>query len=269
MRAFAPLATCEQLLSTLGVWVIQRATAMGKFVFFLQEIIHQLFRPPFRLRTIIEHAEFIGNQSLVIICLTALSTGGVFALQMSGLFTVFNAENMVGGATAIALSTELAPLIGAFVLTGRAGSAMCAEIATMVVREQIDAMEAMGVSPIHYLVVPRIIAGMIMMPLLAGIFMLVGVLGAYWVGILLFDIDRGIYLDKLVALVQPKDIVKGLRKMFFFSFIVTTVSCRFGLEAQKGAKGVGLATTNAVIVALLGILFADFVISYVQLRWLP
>jgi phospholipid/cholesterol/gamma-HCH transport system permease protein len=199
--------------------------------------------------------------------LTALSTGAVFALQMAGLFRVFGAENMVGGATGIALTTELAPLIGGFVLAGRVGSAMCAEIATMVVREQIDAMEAMGVNPIHYLVVPRLIAAAVVMPLLIGIFMLVGMLGAFGVGVLIFGVDQGIFLDKMIALVEPSDIIKGLRKMFFFALIITVVSCRAGLGAEKGAKGVGIATTNAVIAALLGILFADFIISYLQLRW--
>jgi phospholipid/cholesterol/gamma-HCH transport system permease protein len=270
MRVVALLAvSIEHFISTLGSWVRERAQDLGVFLMFLGEIFREMFRPPFRMGEIIKHAEFIGNQSFFIICLTGLSTGAVFALQMSGLFTIFNAESMVGGATALALTTELAPLIGGFVLAGRAGSSMCAEIATMVVREQIDAMEAMGVSPVHYLVVPRLLASLVMMPLLAGIFMVVGILGAYGVSIVLFDVDQGIYLEKLVSLVETKDIIKGLRKMFFFSFIITVVSCRFGLQAQKGAKGVGLATTNAVIVALLGILFADFIISFLQVRWLP
>lgn len=263
------LPTLQQLLSTLGMYAQRRVQKIGLFVLFLTEIFTEMIKPPFRWREIIQHMEFIGNKSFFIISLTGLSTGAVFALQMSGLFTIFGAESMVGGATGIALTTELAPLIGGFVLAGRAGSAMCAEIATMVVREQIDALEAMGVSPIHYLVVPRMIAALVVMPLLAGIFMVVGLAGAFAVGVVLFDVDQGVFLEKLVSLVETEDIVKGLRKMFFFSFIITAVSCRFGLQAEKGAKGVGMATTNAVIASLLGILFADFIISYIQVRWLP
>ena len=267
MRALPLLSSIHRLVAYLGRLAVELPRQVGLFMLFLGEIFRQLLRRPFRLGSIIKHAEAMGNHSLAIICLTALSTGGVFALQMAGLFKVFSAENMVGGATGLALTTELAPLIGGFVLAGRVGSAMCAEIATMVVREQIDAMEAMGVSPIHYLVVPRLIAAAVVMPLLIGIFMVVGMLGAYSVSIFLFEVDQGIFLEKLVALVGHNEVIKGLRKMFVFALIITVVSCRYGLQAEKGAKGVGVATTNAVIAALLGILFADFVISYMQLRW--
>src|SRR5690606_4400869 len=124
--------------------------------------------------------------------------------------------------------------------------------------EQVDAMEAMGVSPVHYLVVPRVLASLMIMPFLCGIFMFIGVMGAYLVGQLLFQVDEGVFFEKLIALVHPMDVVKGLRKMVFFAFIISTISCRQGLMAAKGAKGVGIATTEAVVKSLLAILCTDF-----------
>lgn len=240
----------------------------GLFVFYIKEVFEQMFRRPFRQKILFQQIEFIGNQSVFIILLTGFATGAVFGLQIGGVFTVFNAEGMIGGATGIALATELAPLITGFLLTGRAGSAMTAEIAIMKVNEQVDAMEAMGVHPVHYLVVPRVLASMIIMPFLCGIFMFIGVIGVYVIGNLIFHIDQGIFYEKLINLVQPADIMTGLRKMLIFSFIIATVSCKTGLAASKGAEGVGLATTNAVVRTLIMILLADFIISYIEVRWL-
>ena len=129
-------------------------------------------------------------------------------------------------------------------------------------------MEAMGVNPIHYLVVPRVLASMIVMPFLCGIFMFIGVVGVYAVGIFVFLVDEGVFFEKLIGLVQASDVVKGLRKMFIFSIVISAISCHKGLHASKGAEGVGIATTNAVVRTLLVLLFADFVISFIQIRWL-
>lgn len=250
-------------------WARGRVVAWGSFLLFLREIFRQARLRPFRKREILAQLEFIGAGSLNIILLTGFFTGAVFGLQIGGIFKVFNAEAMMGGATGIALATELAPLVTGFLLAGRAGSAMTAEIATMLVNEQIDALEAMGVNPVHYLVVPRMIASLIMIPLLCGVFMFVGVVGAYATGIWIYEVDKGIFMQNLLALVEGEDIVSGLRKMFAFSFIIASVSCRYGLKASGGAKGVGNATTNSVVVTLIFLLITDFVISYVQLRWWP
>ena len=239
----------------------------GVFLLYVSEIVRQAFRPPVRGRIVFQQLEFIGNQSIQIILLTSFCTGAVFGLQIGGIFQVFQAGGLMGGATGLALATELAPLVTGFLLTGRAGSAMTAELATMVVNEQVDAMEAMGVNPIHYLVVPRVVASALIMPLLCGVFMFVGVVGAFASGVLIFDIDQGVFMEKLVDLVSIDDVLFGLRKMFFFSLIIATVSCWFGLRATGGAKGVGTATTTAVVHTLLSILVMDFAISYLQLRW--
>lgn len=174
----------------------------------------------------------------------------------------------MGGATGIALATELAPLITGFLMAGRCGSAMTAEISTMVVTEQVTALESMGVDPIHYLVVPRFLACLIMVPLLCVVFNLVGMVGAYMTGVMIYEVDQGVFWDKVVELVEMEDVYFGLRKSLGFAAILGAIACLFGLRAGGGAKGVGRATTNSVVVSLILILFTDFVYSYVQYRWL-
>ena len=153
------------MVSQMRAYFIYQASTLGAFLFFLRQVGRQAFRGPFRFREIVFQLESIGNQSLPIILLTGLCTGAVFSLQIGGIFQVFGAESLTGGATGIALATELAPLVTGFLLIGRVGAAMTAEISTMVVQEQVLALESMAVDPIHYLVVPRVWASMIMMPL--------------------------------------------------------------------------------------------------------
>ncbi len=244
------------------------AVEVGVFLLYLQDVLKQIFQRPFRREIVLQQIEFIGIQSLPVVLLTGFATGAVFGLQIGGIFLSFQAESLMGGATGIALATELAPLITGFLLTGRVGAAMAAEIATMVVNEQIDALESMGVHPIHYLVVPRVLASMFIMPFLCGLFMFIGVFASYIVGVLVFNVDSGVFYEKLLDLANPHDIVVGLRKMLFFAFLIAVISCRLGLNASKGAKGVGLATTNAVVVSLLAILCTDFLISFFQVKWM-
>jgi phospholipid/cholesterol/gamma-HCH transport system permease protein len=144
---------------------------------------------------------------------------------------------------------------------------MTAELSTMKVNEQIDAMEAMAVDPVSYLVVPRVIASMVILPLLCAVFIFVGMIGAYAAGTALFNIDQGQFFERLVKIVQPTDLWRGLVKAEVFSVIMASVCCRYGLNARGGAKGVGIATTNAVVVTLLAILGVDVVITYFQVIW--
>jgi phospholipid/cholesterol/gamma-HCH transport system permease protein len=254
-----------RLLEALGKYILKRVSEFGVFCFYLQEIFVQMFRSKFRFQLIMQQAEFIGNQSLNIILLTGFFTGAAFALSIGPFFQQFKAESIMGAATALSLARELAPVMTAFLLTGRAGSSMTAEIATMKVNEQIDAMEAMAVDPISYLVVPRLIAAVAIMPFLCGIFIFIGVLASFVVGIFLFNIDSGIFFDKMTFLVKSKDIVLGLQKAFAFAIVIAVVACRYGLKASGGAKGVGLATTNSVVATLLALLAVDYVITYFQL----
>lgn len=262
----ATLKLPTQAVQYFGGTVVKYVSAVGDFARYLKNIVHQAMKPPIRWDLIFQHLEFIGNQSLSIIILTGFFTGAVFGLQIGGIFEIFRAESIMGAATGKALTREMAPLMTAFLLTGRAGSAMTAEIATMRVNEQVDAMEAMAVDPIHYLVVPRVIAAMFIIPLLCGIFIFVGVIGSYVTGVAIFDVDVGVFIDRIKWLVEAKDIFKGIQKAFIFSVIIATLACKFGLNAGGGAKGVGTATTQSVVMTLLVVLCCDVVITYIQLR---
>ena len=144
---------------------------------------------------------------------------------------------------------------------------MTAEIATMKVNEQVDAMEAMAVDPISYLVVPRFLASIMVIPMLCAVFIFIGVLGSYVAGIFLFNIDEGLFIEKITRIVEPRDMVRGLVKSFVFSGLMAAICCRYGLSASGGAKGVGKATTNSVVVTLLAVLAVDVVITYFQIVW--
>jgi len=255
------------LVSQFGARTIAFARDVGAFGLFFRDVIKQAIKPPFRTVQIFQQLEFIGNQSLNIIILTSFFTGAVFGLQIGGIFQIFKAEGMMGAATAKALTRELAPLMTAFLLSGRVGSAMTAEISTMKVSEQLDAMEAMAVDPIHYLVVPRFIASLIIIPMLCAVFIFVGIIGAYVTCVGWFDVDVGVFVEKIKWLVTPDDIWSGLQKAFIFSGLIATVACRYGLRASGGAKGVGAATTNSVVVTLLAVLLFDVAITWLQIVW--
>jgi phospholipid/cholesterol/gamma-HCH transport system permease protein len=225
-----------------------------------------MVRPPLRIQLIFKQFEFVGNKSLSIVTLSSLFTGAVLGLQIGKIFGIFKAEGLMGAATGKALALELAPVMCGFIVTGRAGAAMAAEIATMRVNEQLDAMEAMGVSPVSYLIVPRVIASTLMMPMLAAIFLFLGIIGCYIIGLIMFKVDTSVFISQLQWLVWVSDIQKGLVKALVFGFILSTIACYKGFYARGGAKGVGEATTQAVVASLLTILIVDFFISLVQMR---
>lgn len=251
---------------SLGGLVRGQIIGLGRFTLLLREVFFWLVRPPFRIHLIFKQFEFVGNKSLSIVTLSSLFTGAVLGLQIGKIFGIFKAEGLMGAATGKALALELAPVMCGFIVTGRAGAAMAAEIATMRVNEQLDAMEAMGVSPISYLIVPRVIASTLMLPLLAAIFLALGLVGCYIVGIIMFRVDTSVFVAQLQWLVWVSDIKKGLTKALVFGFILSTIACYKGYYARGGAKGVGEATTQAVVASLLTILIVDFFISLVQLR---
>ncbi len=264
----------EEFVPVMQVWMnwlrqfvkVLLATVedFGKLLIFSFEVLRKVGKRPFRRTDIFKQLEFIGNHSFGVILLTGFFVGLVFGLQVGGIFKIFKTEAMMGGATGKALARELAPLMTGFLLAGRAGSSITAEISSMKVNEQIDAIECMGVDPVQYLVVPRAIAGILMTPLLCGLFNLIGMIGASLVGIYMYDVDLGLYQEKLVWLVQSKDIIAGLEKSVVFGFIFTVVSCYKGLNASGGAKGVGVATTDSVVLSLLMILGCDVLITFFQ-----
>jgi phospholipid/cholesterol/gamma-HCH transport system permease protein len=250
----------------IGIYIIKLLAGCGRFLIFARELCRWFFLPPFRFGLIIKQLEFVGNKSSMIIFISALFVGAVLGLQLGVIFKLFSAEGLMGAATGKSLALELGPVMCGFIVIGRAGAAMAAEIATMRVNEQIDAMEAMGVNPISYLVVPRVIASTMMMPILAGIFLFVGIVGCYIVAVVFYRVDTMTFMQQLKWIVYWSDVVKGLVKAIIFGFIFSTIACYKGFKAKGGAKGVGEATTSAVVASLLSILVGDFIITLFQTR---
>jgi phospholipid/cholesterol/gamma-HCH transport system permease protein len=223
------------------------------------------FRPRFRIKLILRQMEFVGTGSLFIICLTGIFTGMVFALQSINGFRKFNAETMVGGIVALALCRELGPVFSALMVTGRASSAMATEIGTMRITEQIDALTTMAVNPIQYLITPRIIAGLTMVPVLCIVFSVVGLAGAYMVSVYIEGIDPGIFIERVRFHVDAEDITQGIVKAAIFGYIVTLIGSFKGFYASGGAEGVGVATTKAVVMGSVTVLVLDYFLTVIML----
>ena len=235
--------------------------AVGRFVLFSWAVLTEFFPIPRKL--LLVQMEFIGNKSFWIITLAAMMIGAVFGLQFGEIFRVFKSESMIGAAASYSLSKELAPVVSAFLVTGRAGSSMAAEIATMKVNDQIDSLKVLGVSPFNYLIAPRVLATVLMLPLLTAVFLFVGVLASYLIGVMIFNVDSGVYIANIQWISEPKHIFEGLVKSAFFGLILSLIGCYKGIEAGRGAKGVGTATTQSVVFALVSILIVDFLLSFI------
>jgi len=251
-------------IESLGSKILVVGHDLGLSVVMLKDTAKHAVKRPFRIRSIIQQMEFIGNQSLMIIVICAFFIGSALSLQVGTIFVIFGAESMLGAANGKALARELSPLIAGFLLAGRVGASITAEIATMKVSEQIDAMEAMAVDPISYLVVPRVIAGIVMLPVLVAIFNVVGQGASLIIAKSMFGIAQGTFFARMAQIMEIGDIMQGLQKAVVFGGIITFLACKFGLAASGGAKGVGRATTNSVVTVLLVLLLVDFIITYIQ-----
>lgn len=245
---------------------IQPIESLGALIKFIGNAILRTFRPRMSLRLFMKQCEFTGNMSLGVMILAGIMIGAVFGLQFGEILKIFGAEGMIGAAAGFALTKELAPVIGSFLVTARAGSSMAAEIATMRVNEQIDAMRVMAVNPYNYLVAPRIWASIFMMPLLTGIFILSGVTCAFFIAVSIYDVDLAVFFDKIQWIIKPRHLLEGMQKSMVFGLIFSSIGCYKGFHAAGGAKGVGKATTEAVVISLVTILVVDFFISYAQYR---
>lgn len=254
----------NRLLVRFGRPFTKSIQGLGRFVYFSIDTVRWALVGPFHFRVLIKEMQKIGVNSTLIIGLVGLFAGMVFALQTGSAFRTFNAESMVGSTVGIALSRELAPVFTALMIVARAGSSMAAEIGTMNVTEQVDALRSMAINPTNYLVVPRVIATTIMMPLLIGIFNAMGLLGSYIVSIYLLQIPEGPYLMRYQQLVEPQDFYQGLIKGVVFGFILSLIACYKGYNTTNGAEGVGRSTTAAVVAGSVTVL----VFNYFLATWL-
>ncbi len=233
----------------------------GATLVLLFQSVTWLFRPPFRLAPLANAVEFIGSGSLFITGLVGLFTGMAFTVSTIVGFRQFSAEGMVGGVVALALARELAPVLAGVVVTARAGSTMASELGTMRVTEQIDAITTMGVNPVQFLVVPRIVATTLVLPLLALSFGIAGMFGSWTVAVAWQNIDPGIFMERVSQFLTWSDIRMLLTKSAVFGVIVSTTCCKKGFFASGGARGVGEATAKAVVASIVAIFAADYVVT--------
>jgi phospholipid/cholesterol/gamma-HCH transport system permease protein len=257
-----PPGLASRVLEPLLYWLDN----LGNILTLTFKTVLWLIRPPFRVSQMLAAMDFVGVQSIFIVALTGTFSGMVVTLQTSYALRAFSAEGRVGGIVAVTLTRELAPVFASIMVTARAGSAMAAELGNMRVTEQIDAISTMGVSPIQYLLSPRLFASVIMVPLLCILYTSVGMCGSYLVAILWLGGDLGIFLQSVKDFAVPKDFFMGLIKSAVFGFIVASVSCRHGYFASGGAKGVGVATTRAVVESCVSILIANYILTQALLE---
>lgn len=220
-----------------------------------------MFRRPFRFHLLFEQLYFIGNKSITIICLAGLFTGMVFCTQTYFGFKLINVDSLVGSIVAISLAKELAPVLTGLIVAGRAGSAMAAQIGSMKVTEQIDALEVMGINSIQYLAAPRVLASTIALPMLSIVFLFVGNLGGYVIGTTTLMIDEAIYFSKLSEFMVVQDIAQGVIKAFVFGYVIALIGTYFGFQVEKGAVGVGRGTNLAVIWGMVSVLILDYFLT--------
>ncbi|MBI5634498.1 MAG: ABC transporter permease [Nitrospirae bacterium] len=246
------------LLRIAGRYVLSALREMGRMFLFLLSALEMIFKPPFKFRQLLKQMRFFGNKSMLVILLTGSFTGMVLALQLYYILRKFGSEALLGPGIALSLIRELGPVLSALMVTGRAGSALTAEIGMMRISEQIDALTAMALNPIRYLIVPNIVAALIVFPLITAVFDVIGIYGGYLVGVKLLGISGGTYFSLMEDYVEMKDVLLGLYKSISFGLIVSWISCYKGFNSGFGAAGVSKATTEAVVLSSILILVWDY-----------
>ena len=258
-------------LEKLGDWTTYCLGDLGRMGRFFAAAVRGVFRTPLRFRAMLEQLREIGANSLGVIFFTALFTGMVLGLQ--GYYTLrkFGSEGMLGSAVALSLLRELGPVLTALMVTGRAGSAMCAEVGIMRNSEQIDALECMAVDPFRYLIAPKLLATVIAMPALTMIFNVVGIFGGYLAGVELLGVSSGAFMSGMEGSVVDRDIVMGLVKAVIFGVIVVWVCTGRGYYVHRirgagfGAEGVSRITTQAVVISSISVLLWDYILTAILL----
>lgn len=233
----------------------------GSATLFAAAAVTHILRPPFFPREVARQFMRIGYYSLPVVGMTALFTGAVLALQIYIGGSRFNAESAVASIVAIGIARELGPVMAGLMVAGRVSSAIAAEIATMRVTEQIDALVTLSTNPIKYLVTPRLIAATLALPILVGVADSIGIMGGYLVGVGRLDFNPATYLRNTTEFLEVVDITSGLWKAAAFGFIIALMGCYHGYHSGRGAQGVGRATTNAVVSASVLILAANYVLT--------
>ena len=236
-------------------------TTTGRLALFASAGVSHIFRPPFYPRLLLRQVLDIGYYSLPVVGLTAVFTGMVLALQSYTGFARFNAESAVATVVVLSVTRELAPVLAGLMVAGRIGAAMAAEIGTMRVTEQIDALTTLSTNPYKYLVAPRLLAGTIMLPCCVLVADIIGVFGGYLISVHKLSFNGSVYLENTLRFLETADVVSGLVKAAVFGFLIALMGCYHGYHSRGGAQGVGAATTNAVVSASILILAFNYVIT--------
>ena len=242
----------------IGRRTIELIEVLGRFGSFFLLALVSIFTPPFKTRAFVDRLHYIGYRSLLIIILTGAFTGMVLGLQVYLTLSRFGSEAFLGPAVALSLIRELGPVLAALMVTGRAGSALTAEIGIMRITEQIDALTVMALSPFRYLVTPSILAGIVTFPLMTALFDVVGIFGGYLVGVKVLGLSEGTYFGEMQTFVDLNDIMTGFWKSVSFGVVVTWVCTYKGFNVGHGAEGVARATTQAVVLSSVLILVCDY-----------
>jgi len=249
------------MISILGRWFLGFLQDAGGIFLFLIKAFLYSFVPPFRIRLIIKHIEFIGVKSVLIVSLTALFSGMVTAYQVYHALAKFEGQSVLGGVVALILTRELGPVLTAIMVVARAGSAITAEIATMKITEQIDALKVMAINPIQYIITPRLWAVIVALPILTIIANFVGIAGGYIVAIFILGMDPGIIIAKTRDMLEFFDIIAGILKSVCFGILIIGICTYKGFTTTGGAEGVGKSTTQAVVISSVAILIADYILT--------
>ena len=257
----SPLQAVMNACQAIGHTLLGFFRAAGRLMIFMVKALVHVFMPPFFPRLVLRQFIDIGYYSLPVVGMTAVFTGMVLALQSYTGFARFNAESAIAGVVVLSVTRELAPVLAGLMVAGRVGAAIAAEIGTMRVTEQIDAMATLSVHPFKYLIAPRVVAGAVMLPLLVLVGDVIGVLGGYIVSIYTLGFSPGSYLHQTLTILQPVDVVSGLVKAAVFGLIVALMGCYHGYHSGRGAQGVGAATTNAVVSASILILIFNYLLT--------
>jgi len=251
----------QQLLAPIGRSTLGLLASIGRVAMFVAQTLSHIFRPPFYLKELLQQLLSIGYFSLPVVGLTTLFTGGALALQIYAGGARFNAESVVPSIVAIGMVRELGPVLAGLMVAGRVAASIAAELGTMKVTEQIDALVTLSTNPIKYLTVPRVVAATLVMPILVAVGDSIGIFGGYLVGITSLGFNSAAYISNTVDFLQSWDVVSGLIKASAFGFIVAVMGCYHGINSGRGAQGVGKATTNAVVSASVLILAVNFVLT--------
>lgn len=250
-----------RFVERLGAAIEWLCLTFGRYADTVVQLCRRAIKPPWFPQLMLLQAEEVGVQSLPVVMLTALFTGMVLALQSYVAFHRFGAESMVAVVVSLSMVRELGPVLVGIMVAGRVGASFAAELGTMRVSEQIDALWTLSTDPVRYLIMPRLVAAVLMLPLLVILADVIGVAGGYFISVVLLDQNPTVYLDKTTLYMEQHDFYSGLIKAGFFGGIIGIVGCSEGFYCAGGAQGVGQATTRAVVIACMSILVGDYILT--------